>query len=56
MAAGQTGTHHDAFGLFVGGLLHQAGQLTEVSLVLLQQTWRRVAEHIHINAALNTDF
>lgn len=40
-------THHDAFGLFVCSLLHQAGQLTEVSLVLLEQTWSSVAEHIH---------
>ena len=44
---GWTWTHHDAFGLFVGGLLHQAGQLAEVSLVLLEKTWSSVAGHIH---------
>lgn len=37
-------THHDAVGLLVCSLLHQAGQLTEVLLVLLQESRSGVAE------------
>lgn len=36
-------THHDALGLLVSRLLHKAGQLTEVPLVLLQEAWRSIA-------------
>lgn len=37
-------THHYAFGLFVSSFLHQAGQLTEVLLVLLQESWGSITE------------
>lgn len=35
-------TYHHAFGLFVHRFLHEAGQLTQVLLGLLQQAGRRV--------------
>lgn len=37
-------THHYAVGLFVSSFLHQAGQLTEVLLVLLQESWGSITE------------
>lgn len=48
-------THHYTFGLFVCSLLHQAGQLTEVPLVLLQQPRCSITERkTHKNDCLVT--
>lgn len=46
--------HHDAFGLLFSRLLHEAGQLTEVPLVLLQEAWRRVTGHAQRHRYINS--